>query len=57
MGKLDYVILPYTNFKDKIRVHKELDREMVKKHGRNNFSLTVLDNCIMASFKSINTFF
>ena len=57
MGKLDYVILPYTNFKDKIRVHKELDREMVKKHGRNNFSLTVLDNCIMASFKSSHTFF
>jgi len=55
--KTDFIILPYSNFKEKIRKGKELNQEMIKKHGEKNYSIVVLENCIMAEFKSATQYF
>lgn len=48
----DCVVVPFTSFKEQIRVQKELEKEMIKKHGLNRFKLSILDNCVMAEYKS-----
>ena len=55
--KKDYVVVYYDGFKERLRIQKELTTEMVKKHGKHNFIMSVLDNCIMCEFKSQNIFF
>jgi len=55
--KTDFIILPFEGFKEKIRKQKELNQEMMKKHGKDNYSLCVYENCVVAEFKSVNQFF
>jgi len=55
--KQDCIIEYYGSFKEKIQKSKALKNEMVKKHGKNKFKLTILDNCILAEFPSQNLYF
>jgi len=57
MGKQDCICEHFKTFKEKLRLQKQLEQEMTKKHGRNNFTMSVLDNCIMVVFPSATTFF
>ena len=56
-GKNDCIVIHFDTFKEKIKIQKELDREMIKAHGRNRYKLSILDNCVMAEFQSANKFF
>ena len=57
MGKQDCVIIPFEGFKEKIRVQKQLDSEMIKKYGKNRYTLSILDNCVMAVCPSNTIYF
>jgi len=48
----DCIIVPYGNFKDKIRVQKDLEREMIRKCGKNKYKMSVMDGFIYTEFKS-----
>lgn len=49
----DCLVYPYSNFKEKIKATKDIKREIEKRYGRKKkFDLYILDNCIMAEFKS-----
>jgi len=55
----DCIILPYNNFKEKIKVQKELEQIMIKELGkkaRQYYQVITLENCIFAQFKSKNLF-
>ena len=56
-GKLDCVCEYFDTFKDQIKLQKKLENEMIKKHGRNKFTMSIFDNCIIAEFRSVNKFF
>ncbi len=54
----DCLVYPYDNFKEKIRVNKEIQNEIRKRYGKNKkFSLSDLGNCVMVEFKSEKVFF
>ena len=58
----DYIILPFDNFKDKLRKQRELKSEMQKRFGvsRPNdwkYTITTLDNCIFVEHRSLTTHF
>jgi len=53
----DCTVIYFSNFKEKIRVQKELEREMLRKHGKNKFKLSVLENCVMAEYRSEKAYF
>jgi len=58
----DYTVIPYNGFKERLRKQKELEQEMIKKYGRNKpnewkYTLSVLDNCIMAQHISERVYF
>lgn len=48
----DCVAVYFSNFRDRIRIQKELEREMLKKHGKNKYKLSILENCVLAEFNS-----
>lgn len=58
----DCTVIPYNNFKERLRVQEELKREMEKKYGydengKPNFKLNILENCIMAEYRSSRAYF
>jgi hypothetical protein len=61
MGSLvmrDCLVYPYNNFKEKIKATKDIKNEITKRYGRNKkYSISDLDNCVMAEYKSDNTYF
>ena len=53
------MVIPFNNFKEKLQVQKELEREMIKKFGKNGrsfYKLVVLENCVFAEYKSLNIY-
>lgn len=59
MGSLtmrDCIVLPYKNFKERIRVTEDLKREMKKNHPRKKYDLFILDGCVMVEFRSNKQF-
>jgi len=58
----DCTVIPYNGFKERLRKHKELEQEMIKKYGRNKsdewrYTVSVLENCIMAEHISDRAYF
>lgn len=57
----DCIVLPYKNFKERIRLEKQLKNEMVRRFGYNKpndwkYTVTTLDNCVYAKHKSQNEY-
>lgn len=49
----DCLVYPYSNFKERIRATEDIKREIHKRYGkRKKYDLYILDNCVMAEFKS-----
>ena len=56
-GNRDCICEYFSTFKEKIHKQKKLENEMIKKHGKNRFTMSIFDNCIIAEFKSQTIFF
>jgi len=55
----DCTAIPFNSFKEKIRVQKELEREMIAKFGKKAkqyYKLITLENCVMAQYSSKNLY-
>lgn len=56
MGSLamrNCLVYPYSNFKERIRATKDIQKEIVKRYGKNKkYDLTILDGAVMVEFKS-----
>lgn len=46
-----YIVLPYNDFKDRMRKTEKLKTEMKRKHKGYKYNINVLDGCLMCEFE------
>lgn len=53
MAYKDCLVYPYSTFKEKIKAVEDIKKEIKKRYGkRKKFDLFILDNAVMAEYKS-----